>query len=537
MRSSALRHVVRVRLTLVGPLPEIWREVHVDRDLTLADLRSIIQAVFEGQICRHHLFTDTLDSPKWSRTRRRWGDRWTMIDFRDPTVIDEATARIGRALREARPLYYGHTCEDGWLVEIEAHEDDLVAASAPPARVIGGERCAPLACCRGAYEHSVLVGVLEDPGHPQREALRSRIQRTIGPWSHFAPEEFDLAGAQRRLDDLGLGLALGTPEIHAGRGARHPGPLQWLVQRLPRAARPGLERHLAASGIDLPTVITMDEAHAASREFGWVVSRAAIGGIPLLDGRVDPEFARAGADALGCSEERMLRLVAFAKRGRLLYSRGGRLRANKRAAAAAEDPSELWSVLAHELVHAVAPQTSGDLLLLAIADGSLADPAIGARRSAEALALLRGQHGYDAWSHHGVRADDCEQACDCPSEGSETWHDVIARAIRAAAADGAGDDAVPVATQFTGYEARELGFVPDWFEDPAERPHAVAMRTASRLLGDETAMLEELDDLIQLLSLFGLERTEDGSWIVPPTLQELARESLRRGRGAPPHAW
>ena len=41
-------------------------------------------------------------------------------------------------------------------------------------------------------------------------------------------------------------------------------------------------------------------------------------------------------------------------------------------------------------------------------------------------------------------------------------------------------------------------------------------------------MLRELDDLIHLLSMFGLERVDDGSWIVPPTLQEFARESLRR---------
>ena len=163
MRSPALRHVIRLRLTLVGPVPEIWREVVVDRELSLADLRGIIRAVFDGQICRHHLYTDTLDSPVWSRSRRRWGDRLTMIDLRDPTIIDESTARIGRVLRDARPLYYGHTCEDGWLVEIEALEDDLVEASAPPARVTGGERRAPLACCRGAYEHAVLVGVLDRP--------------------------------------------------------------------------------------------------------------------------------------------------------------------------------------------------------------------------------------------------------------------------------------------------------------------------------------------------------------------------------------
>lgn len=524
MRSPALRHVIRLRLTLVGPVPEIWREVVVDRELSLADLRSIITTVFDGQNCRHHLYTDTLDSPVWSRSRRRWGDRLTMIDLRDPTIIDESTARIGRVLRDARPLYCGHTCEDGLLVEIEAFEDDLVEASAPPARVTGGERRAPLACCRGGYEHAVLVGVLEDPDHPQHEALLGRIQRTVGPWSHFDPDELDLADAQRRLDILDLG----PRDVHAGQRPAHTGPLEWLVQRLPRAARAGLERHLAASGLDLPAVVTTEEARASTREFRWILARAAEGGIPLTGGNVDPDFVRAGAAALGCSEERMLRLVALSKRGRLVYARSGRLRANKRSAAAAQNPSDLWSLLARELVRAIAPPTSGDLLLLAIADGSLADSAIGMRRSAEALALLRHGHRQSMWNWEDRRFDDCDQACDCPRAGSGTWHDVVAQAIRNAAAEGANEGAVPVAAQFTGFEAREFGFVSDWFEDPAAGPYAVATRVDDDPPLDETAILRELDDLIHLLSMFGLERVDDGSWIVPPTLQEFARESLRR---------
>ncbi|GAA1995472.1 IS1096 element passenger TnpR family protein [Microbacterium pumilum] len=524
MRSSTLRHLIRLRLTLVGPLPEIWREVVVDRDLSLAHLRDVIQAVFEGQDCRHHLFTDDLDSPVWSRTRRRWGDRLTMIDLRDPTVIDEASARIGSVLRESRPLYYGHTCEDGWLVEVEAHEDILEAASTPPVRVTAGERRSPLPCCRGPFEHSVLVGVLEDPAHPEREALRAQVERTIGPWSHFDPEEFDIVEVQRRLDMLDPD----APRLGVGVQPIRTGPLEWLVARLPRPARAGLERQLATSGLDLPAVITNDEARAATREFGWVVSRAADGGIPLIDGIVDPEVVRIGSAALGCDEEQMLRLIALAKRGHLLYARGGRLRANKRSAAAVMQPSELWSLLARELGRTVAPGMSGDLFLLAIADGSLADPEIGIRRCAEAVALLRQGQRRESWGYHGSRSDDCEQTCDCPNDGAENWHDVIARVIRDAATDGAGEEAVPLAAQFAGHEARDLGFDPDWFERSAARPYALAIRSGGEPQVAESEMLAELDDLIRLLSMFGLERGDAGTWIVPPTLQEFARESLRR---------
>ncbi len=529
MRSPALRHVIRLRLTLVGPLPEIWRDVVIDRDLSLADLRTVIQTVFEGQTCRHHAFTDNLSSHTWSRTRRRWGDRWTMIGLHDPTVIDEATARIGAVLRDARPLFYGHTCEDGWLVEIEAHEDDVVAASTPPARVTGGERRAPLPCCRSAYEHAVLVGVLDDPDHPEREALRSRIEKAVGPWARFDPEAFDVADAQRRLDAQSLGSSATRAD------SRSVGSLPSIATRLPHPARAGFERHIAASGLDLPAVVTTDEARQVTRGFAWVIARAASDGIPLVEGKADPAVVQAGAADLGYDEDRMLRLIAFAKRGRLVYTRNGRLRASKQAIAVAEHPDALWSKLARDLVRTVSPHLSGDLFLLAIADGSLADPAIGARRSAEALALLNGGHRYEEWGYHPERgyyrprADDCDQVCDCPREGSETWHDVVARAIRDAAAAGAGEGAVLVAGEIVGHAARELGFDPDWLEEPARFPYAVATRTGVATPVDEGILLRELRDLIDLLSMFGLERSDDGSWIIPPILREFARECLRGG--------
>ena len=538
MRSTALRHVIRLRLTLVGPVPEIWREVVVDRELALADIRSVIQSVFDGQVCRHHLFTDSLESPAWSRTRRRWGDRWTMIDLRDPTVIEEKTARIGSVMRDSQPLYYGHTCEGGWLVEIEAHEDDVCAASSPPARVTAGERRAPLDCCRSPYEHAVLVGVLDDVDHPEHDVLKAAIARTVGPWSHFDAEHFDLDDAQRRIDALGLGHAEVRGEVRRGDAA----PLHRLVERLPRAARAGLEAHIAASAIDLPIVMTVDEARVATRPFAWIISRAAGGGIPIVDGGVDPAVLTAGVEELGLDEARVRQLITLAKRARLLYSRSGRLVANKRSAAAAQHPTELWSLLARELVQFVAPHHSGDLFLLAVADGSLAEPEIGLRRTAQALALVNRGVRYGTWtgyrpyeSYAGYpdgfgsgRGSQCEQECDCPTDGPGSWHDAVTRAIRRAASEGASDGARSVASEFSEYEAHDLGFISDWFKEPAPARAALATRTESEFEIDDRALLQELRELIDLLTLFGLERADDGSWIVPPTLREFAREGLMR---------
>jgi hypothetical protein len=209
--------------------------------------------------------------------------------------------------------------------------------------------------------------------------------------------------------------------------------------------------------------------------------------------------------------------------------------ANRRSAAAATSPGALWSLLAREVVRVVAPGASGDLFLLAIADGTLADPEIGTRRIVEALALLQHDSRYGDWWPSPMPTGDCEQACDCPAGAGENWHEIIARSIRAAASHGQHDDnGWPLAAGLSPDEAHDLGFVPEWFDYPAERGLALAVRTHAHVSIDEATVLRGLTELIDLLSTFGLQRTDDGVWIVPPILREFARECLQsaaRGRG------
>lgn len=111
-----------------------------------------------------------------------------------------------------------------------------------------------------------------------------------------------------------------------------------------------------------------------------------------------------------------------------------------------------------------------------------------ARRSVEALALVRG-NSHESWRYAGEPADSCDRSCDCPDGRPGTWHDVVARAMRDAA--------------------------------------AVATRMRGNVMVDEKALLDEVGDLIRLLSMFDFARVDDGSWIVPPALRRFARECVR----------
>ncbi|NLP82829.1 type II toxin-antitoxin system PemK/MazF family toxin [Microbacterium sp. CFH 90308] len=93
--------------------------------------------------------------------------------------------------------------------------------------------------------------MLNDPGHPRHDAVRTRIQQTVGPWGSYDPDVFDLGAAQRSLEQS---------FVTERASARETGILASVVNDLPRLARTGLRAHLEACALDLPVVVTADEA-------------------------------------------------------------------------------------------------------------------------------------------------------------------------------------------------------------------------------------------------------------------------------------
>lgn len=457
-----------------------------------------------------------------------------MIDFRDPTIIDETTARVGTVLTGSEPIYFTHTCDADWLVAIERGVDDIAPASVPRSRIVSGERHSPFGCARGPYEFEVLVAVLDDPDHPDHEPLRACVDAALGPWGSFDPVALDIDAAQQTCID--------SPDDAPSRAS---GVLQSLVDRLPRLAAPGLHRHLAAAGIDLPIVVTTDDAAALTHDFGWLIHRAAREGVPLRDGRMDDVFVAEACEALHRDERHVLGLVAAARRMRLLYSRNGRLVPKKAVVAATASPTTLWTTLAEAVAGLpVVPSVIRNLILLAIADGSLARDGGVATAAAAALTESgrRRRVSPSDWRYDDfvdrrsyMYADqDCRQGCDCPTVEGRTWHDVVARAIRAAAADAAGDAGVAVAATMDIDELSNAGVKPEWVSRATtyDALHPDPWQAASpTLLGDHEsdragAFIREAADFIEVLSLFGLEGGS-GGWVVPATLQEFARAALQ----------
>lgn len=178
-----------------------------------------------------------------------------------------------------------------------------------------------------------------------------------------------------------------------------------------------------------------------------------------------------------------------------------------------------------------------DLFLLAIADGSLADPEVGLSRVARAFAIVdnwRQRPRYPSWLYNtDFDPDpDCGQRCDCPRVGGATWHDVVAQAIRDAATIVADDGAVTVARGADYGDARDPGFPLDWLTPGTPQTSVVGIGPLDEVGSHDTEqvtseMLRTVAGLVDLLSWFGLSRSDDGGWVVPPTLREFAHAALQ----------
>ncbi|WP_375384507.1 hypothetical protein [uncultured Microbacterium sp.] len=518
MKSPRPRVVVRLRLTLLGIDPAVWRDIIIDKYAPLSELHQAIQLAFDGDMDAHHLFRSTSagevgldesltagrDWPPFSadpyrmvrtRSATRWGNRWTMIDLRDPTVEDESSVTVGNVVHIANPLFYSWQASTLWSCRVDAYEDAVLEPSSPRVALTDGANRAPLSGCPDAATYDGWLRILEETAHDDHIALREMLDRAVGPWARFDPAEFDVDDARSRF-----------AEHFAGRRRNqstydnwHLPPLEYLVRQFPESNRPGLRRHIQRSAVRMPAVVTRDDAAALVRPFHWLVTAAGDDGIAFADGSLPGPVVRDATENLPGGLDAVRPLVAAAKQLGLLYLRRGRLHAPRAAKDAHAHPLQLWQLMATQLLRRRMPggdELTNTLFLLALADGSLADDSdAGLSRIIAATKLIagdRGWLGYDrSWPGYDRR-----------------WRE----------------------RSLDLYVGRDEGFVqPSPYERwRAEHRGSLVLSEPSEADRDaqKSRLLAELAPLIRTLAPLGLARTDEGAWIVPDGLREFARAAL-----------
>jgi Plasmid pRiA4b ORF-3-like protein len=164
----------RLKVTLRGIRPPVWRRIEVAGDTTFARLHAILQTAFDWTDSHLHVFHAGgeeigVPDPEWNAG-----------------ITNEKTIRLrdvaGRGIER---LTYEYDFGDSWIHDIVIERAAHAAPGVLLPRCVAGKRACPPEDCGGVGGYAQLLEALADPHHPEHKNMRS--------WAGaFNPEAFDL---------------------------------------------------------------------------------------------------------------------------------------------------------------------------------------------------------------------------------------------------------------------------------------------------------------------------------------------------------
>ena len=181
--------VLRLKVTLLGSKPPVWREVEVASSMTLATLHDVLQLLMGWE--DYHLWSFEL------------GDR--RFEFPDPGGMSfaesapehPARTTLGTLLtRKGQKLDYNYDFGDDWWVEISVVGTGSPAPKVRYPRCVAGKRAGPPEDCGGLGGFAQLRAAHK---HPTTEDARDFLEWAGKDWD---PDAFDLKAVNKALSAL-----------------------------------------------------------------------------------------------------------------------------------------------------------------------------------------------------------------------------------------------------------------------------------------------------------------------------------------------
>ena len=188
-RPAAMKNVHRLKVTLRGTKPPIWRRLEVPADITLQRLHTVIQRGFGWQDSHLYVF----ETP---------AGRYGIPDADDELDIRSAAAKKLSAVADwpGDRIRYEYDFGDSW-------EHDVVVEAVLPAepgvaypRCTGGRRAGPPEDSGGVWGFADLLNVLASPRHEDHAALLSWLG--LESAAEFNPDAFDRDAVNAALSKL-----------------------------------------------------------------------------------------------------------------------------------------------------------------------------------------------------------------------------------------------------------------------------------------------------------------------------------------------
>lgn len=186
------RAIHKIKVTLKGSQPPIWRRLEVPSGTTLQRLHHVIQAAFGWQ--DYHLWVfETQLGP---------------FGIADPDLGHRSAA--SKKLADVAPvtgsrLHYTYDFGDDWEHDIlvEAVSEGEPGVSYP--RCVTGRRAGPFEDCGGIWGYQALLEILADPAH--EEHAESLEWLGLDSADQFDPNAFDLADINLALSGYAKAVA------------------------------------------------------------------------------------------------------------------------------------------------------------------------------------------------------------------------------------------------------------------------------------------------------------------------------------------
>lgn len=176
--------VHRLKITLRGSTPPIWRRVEVASDTTLEQLHEIVQASFGWD--GYHMWVFSTPSGEFG--------------VHDPELEhgDAASRKLGAAApRKGSRLRYTYDFGDCWEHEILVEEMMEAASAVAYPRCTAGRRACPPEDCGGIWGYEGLLHILADPDHPEHAERLEWMALDSG--DELDPGHFDLGEVNASL--------------------------------------------------------------------------------------------------------------------------------------------------------------------------------------------------------------------------------------------------------------------------------------------------------------------------------------------------
>ncbi len=172
--------VHRVKLTLRGIRPPIWRRIEVASDMTLGDLAPVLEAAM-GWLGGHlHMFE--IDGVTYGTPDPDW----------DTDDLDESKYRLGDVLPTVgAKMTWDYDFGDGWQHNVLVEAIEPVAADVLYPRCLAGKRACPPEDCGGLPGYADILAVVADPSNPANADLRDFVPLDYDP-EHFDVVETDV---------------------------------------------------------------------------------------------------------------------------------------------------------------------------------------------------------------------------------------------------------------------------------------------------------------------------------------------------------